>query len=480
MLTRRELLRLGLLGSASLLLNSKSLKAQVGASPPVTPFARPLPIPSLLSPVSSDATTDFYQITMRTAQVEIIPGLQTTVWGYNGLYPGPVINARSGRRVVVRQTNNLPENASVHLHGGHIAADSDGHPTDVIAPGAFKDYTYSNNQLPATLWYHDHLMDVTGRHVYMGLAGFYIISDEYEDALPLPKGRFDIPIVIQDRLFNADGSLNYSTGGMMNPGFTGDRILVNGAVQPFYLAERRKIRFRILNGSNSRIYNLALSSGQSIIQIGSDGGLLSAPVSRTSITLAPAERADVVIDFAANPIGSQVILKNLNGSGSVGDIMRFDVVPKRGGKWGVDNAIVPAMLRQVDRIPPSSASVTRTILLTAGMNAGVMRFTFNGLPFNPSRIDASPNLDATEIWTFSNQTGMPHPIHIHDIQWQILTIDGQPPTAADSGWKDTFLVPANGDASVIGKFTDYRGIYVFHCHNLEHEDNSMMGQFQVV
>ncbi len=480
MLTRREMLKLGLLGGSSLFLPISRVKAQTGGgSPPTTPFSVSLPIPQVLSPVSTDATTDYYAMTMRTAQAEIIPGLQTTVWGYNGKFPGPTIKARSGRRVVVRQTNDLSESVSVHLHGGHTAPGSDGHATDLLPPGSARDYFYPNDQLPATLWYHDHSLDVTGKHVYQGLAGFYIVTDDYEDSLPLPKGKFEVSLVIQDRLFNSDGSLSYNVGSMMNSGFLGDRLLVNGAIQPYLLVEKRKYRFRILNGSNSRIYNLALNSNQAFVQIGSDGGLLSAPVSRNSIILAPGERVDLVIDFAGYATASKIILKNLDGTGTTADIMRFDVMARHSGKWGVDNAIIPTAFRPVDRIPAASAALTRTFTLNGGMSAGRMIFTFNSRPFDASRIDASPQLNSTEIWNFINQTNMPHPIHIHDIQWQILDINGQTPSPAELGWKDTFLVPASGQTRVIGKFTDYRGTFMFHCHNLEHEDTGMMGQLQV-
>lgn len=474
---RRDFLKMGLLGGAGLLLNPKISKAD---SPTTTPFTRPLPIPRILAPVAIDATTDYYDITMQTAQVEIIPGLQTTIWGYNGTTPGPTIKARRGRRVIVRQRNNLPEGVSVHLHGGHVASSSDGGPMDLIATGSFKDYEYANNQLPATLWYHDHAMDNTGPHVYKGLAGCYIITDDYEDSLPLPKGANDIPLVIQDKQFNSDGSLFYSAGAPSHGGFTGDRILVNGAIQPFLNVERRKMRFRILNGSNARPYNLALSNSQPIIQIGSDGGLLSAPVSRTNIPLTPGERADVIIDFAQSAPGTSIVLRNLYGLDTTADVMRFDVMIKRKAKWGIDEASIPSSFLMVDRIPAASAARTRDFNLTMQMGGGGMMWTLNGLGFDPDRIDATPSLDDIEIWRFINQTSMDHPMHLHLVMFQILDINGNQPSAANLGWKDTVNVQAGTTVRVIAKFTDYRGVYTFHCHNLEHEDHSMMSQFQVV
>ncbi len=482
---RRDVLKLGLLSGVGLAWPSPARASHDGGSgsPPVTPFQRPLPIPPVLAPARSAGTTDYYEITMRQAQVEIVPGKLTTIWGYNGIYPGPTLKVRSGRHAVVSQTNHLNESISVHLHGGHTPPDSDGHPMDLVAPGASKDYDYPNNQIPATLWYHDHAVDVTGRHVYMGLAGFYLMSDAYEDALPLPKGVNDVPLLIQDRLFNSDGSFNYPLNDdTIDSGVLGDRLLVNGAIQPYFQVGRRKVRFRIVNGSNARVYKLALSSG-GFIQIGSDGGLLSAPVSRTSISLAPAERVDVVIDFSPYSLGTSVVLKNQNGDGGFGggsssattDIMRFDVVRNE-----ADNSAIPSTLRTVTRMSASSAARTREFSLGRAFINGRRVWVINGELFDPSRFQATPRLNDIEIWKFRNDSGEAHPMHIHDIEFQILDVNGRVPAAGDKGWKDTVLVPAFGSARVISKFTDNTGVYVFHCHKLEHEDHAMMAQFEVI
>ncbi|MCL4370282.1 MAG: multicopper oxidase domain-containing protein, partial [Chloroflexi bacterium] len=324
MFTRREFIKLGLLGGASLFAPALPAGAQTAL--------RPLPIPRTLSPIQSDSTTDYFLLTMKQAQVEILPGLETTIWGYDGEFPGPTIRARSGRSVVVRQINELPERMSVHLHGGHVAPDSDGHPTDLIPPGASRDYIYPNSQDACTLWYHDHAMDATAPHVYRGLAGMYIIEDDFEKDLPLPRGDYDVPLVIQDRSFNPDGSLSYTLtsqgmmggmmggmrglgGGMMGGGmmgmmgdrvFLGNTVLVNGAVQPYLEVATRRYRFRLLNGSNAREYSLALSSGRPFVQVGTEGGLLPAPVSRSSILVAPGERADVIVDFSPHEPGQSV------------------------------------------------------------------------------------------------------------------------------------------------------------------------------
>jgi spore coat protein A len=441
-------------------------------------FNSPLPKSPVLAPTSSDATTDYYDMTMQVGVKEILPGKQTAIWGYNGLYPGPTIKARSGRQTVVRQVNNLQESMSVHLHGGHTPPESDGHPTDLIGPGATKTYVYPNNQAAATLWFHDHAIDVTGRHVYMGLAGFYLLSDSFEDSLPLPKGDNDVALLIQDRLFNSDGSLNYPiTDQTIRSGVTGDTLLVNGAIQPYLQVGRRKMRFRILNGSNARIYKVALSTGDALTQVGSDGGLLSTPVLRPAISVAPAERVDVVIDFSKYPVGTEIVLKNQNSfsTPSLPDIMRFDVVREE-----ADESSIPSTLRLVPRLPESSASVTRTFDLSQTFQNGRSDiWTINGKLYDPAIVDAKPRLNATEIWTFRNFSDQAHPMHIHDIECQILDVDGTPPAPGDDGMKDTFLVPAGSTLRVIGTFTDNLGEYVSHCHILEHEDHAMMINFAV-
>ena len=450
--------------------------------PPRAAFQVALPILPVLAPTSTDPTTDYYDLTMQVGQKEILSGRLTTIWGYNGLYPGPMIKAERGRTVVVRQLNNLQESMSVHLHGGHTPPASDGLPYDLIGPGAMKTYTYPNNQAAATLWYHDHAIDTTGRHAYMGLAGMYIIHDPAEDVLGLPNGANDVGLALQDRLFNYDGSLNYPlTDSTISSGVLGDTLLVNGALQPYFQVARRKMRFRIVNGSNSRIYKLALSTGDPLVQIATDGGLLSAPVSRSAIVVAPGERIEVVIDFANYALGTSLILKNQDTTNPLlPDVMRFDVVSDAIDQSVVLEKLAPIKATGRKEVP----AVNRTFTLEPGTFKGRPIWTVNGVLYDPLRIDAMPQLNTTEIWTFQNNSGQVHPMHIHDIQWQIVDVNGVPPSAGDAGPKDTFLVPArvmgvSGTVRVMGTFTDNVGGYVSHCHNLEHEDHAMMFNFQV-
>jgi len=331
----------------------------------------------------------------------------------------------------VRQINNTNVRTTTHLHGGHMPAGYDGHPVDYVNPGSSKDYYYTNKQVPAT--------DVTGDQVYAGLAGFYLMDDDYERSLGLPSGDREVAIVIQDRTFAADGSLIYNDNIM---GELGDTILVNGTPYPYFEVDAARYRIRILNGSNARSYNLVLSNGASFVQIGSDGGLLEAPVVRNS--------------------------------------RRFDVA-----RAADDPSVIPQVLRPIERLDPAAAVQTRQWVF--GMRGGAMPWVINGQPYDENRVDAFPRVGTTEIWELTNRTGMMHPVHIHDIMWQILDINGRPPAPEDAGWKDTFKVPPMGTVRVIGRFDDYVGdpneittAYMMHCHILEHEDHAMMTQFIVV
>jgi spore coat protein A, manganese oxidase len=516
-ISRRKLLKLGAMAGAGLALPLGTLSIPAGRmaasasvrSPSVEPFVAPLPIPSVLEPKRTDSSVDYYEITQRVGSQEILPGLKTEVWGYEGIFPGPTIEATSGRRVVIRQWNELPVPVSTHLHGGKTPPESDGYPTDLILPKGhgsrpsthtqhgsmgghshdFKDYVYPNEQRAATLWYHDHHMDFTGPQVYKGLAGMYILHDEVEDSLALPAGEKEVPLVIADRTIRYDGSLYYpsidpmlhepgvlasATNGMYS-GVFGDTILVNGTPWPRMEVSNTMYRFRILNASNARIYELALDppppGGEPFVQIGSDGGLLEAPISHESIVAAPGERFDVVVDFSRYPVGAEVTLKNLRGEGRTTDVMRF-AVTRREKEWNS----VPGRLAPDLEFPNSGdAEVTRRFQFTAGVFGGMS--TINGEVFDPDRIDASPRLGSTEIWEISADPA--HPVHLHLVHFKVLSRDGGPPGPYDVGWKDTVSLEG-GTVRVAARFEGWRGKYVFHCHNLEHEDMMMMSNFEVV
>ena len=436
------------------------------------PGSRPLlPRIPTLAPTSSDGSMDFYDIHMMAGTAQVRPGPATPIWGFNGTWPGHTVRARSGKLVVLRQHNDLPENMSIHLHGAFVAATSDGHPTDYVAPGTFKDYSYPNNQIATTLWFHDHVMDLTGIHVYKGLAAFYLIGDAFEDGLGLPSGDREIPLLIQDRSFNANNSLSVTGFDpiALDPGFHGNEICVNGVIAPRLDVGRYKIRFRMVNGSNARRYRLELSNGAGLIVIGTDGGLLPAPVTVTAIEMAPAERFDFIIDFSSYAMGTSFYLRDAAFGGR--DVLRFDV-----NQPGADTPAIPLTLRPI--VPFNEGDAVRTRTFTFAKTGD--NWTMNGLEYDPGRIDASPNLGDIEIWELVNNSLFAHPFHIHLIQTQVLDIAGAAPPPELAGWKDTLLVKASQTVRIIGRFEGFAGTYVFHCHNLEHEDHRMMLQFQTV
>jgi len=519
-ITRRHFLKMGTMAGVGLALPLGTLSVPVGRlaassgvrSPDVEPFAVPLPIPPVARPVHTHGGADFYEIIQRTARQEILPGLETEVWGYDGVFPGPTIEARRDRPVVVRHTNELPVPVSVHLHGGKTPPGSDGYPTDLItpkgsshahgghrhgggrggrAPGGgvhrgHKDYRYPNGHRAATLWYHDHRMDFTGPQVYRGLAGLYVLRDDVEEGLPLPKGEKDVPLVIADRTFREDGSFYYPSldptlqgepGVLAHAanGMFGDTVLVNGAPWPQLEVSNTMHRLRILNASNARSYDLALDppppGGKPLVQVGSDGGLLGAPISHDSIVAAPAERFDVVVDFSRYPVGTKVTLKNLRGEGKTRDVLRF-VVARREKEEG---ALPDKLATDLDFPDPADVEVTRRFRFIAGVFGGMS--AINGEVFDPGRVDARPRLGSTEVWEISADPS--HPFHMHLVHFKVLSRDGGPPGPHDAGWKDTVSLEG-GSVRVAVRFEGWRGRYVFHCHNLEHEDMMMMANFEVV
>ena len=434
-----------------------------------TPFQADMRIPPTLVPVRRTATEDHYAVTIQEGRAEIIPGTLTPVYGYDGIYPGPTIRVRKGRTAVVRQTNALPFAQNVHLHGGIAPAEFDGHPMDLIAPGASFDYRYPNEQDAATLWYHDHAHGLSARTMFYGLAGCYIVEDDLEAELELPTGDFDVPLVIQDRAFNADGSLRYTEN--VDEGFLGDTIVVNGTVAPRFAVKRALYRLRFVNASNAREYRLQLADGGPMLQIAGDGGLLEAPVSRPAIRIGPAERIDVLVDFRRYRSGANVVLRNTLAEGSATDVMRFDVTGK-----STDSGRVPTRMRP--RVELSAPVATRRWDLTFG-NSGTPQWELSGLAFEMDRIDARPRLGTTERWLFVNRSHRLHPMHLHGVHFRVLERSSGAVPAWERGWKDTVMVGLDETVIVQPRFAPYPGRFVFHCHNLEHQEKAMMLQMEV-
>jgi len=493
-ISRRQALKMAALAGGSIVLpiGLQYRGYAQRANDPVQPFTLGFRTPPVLSPVRSDATTDYYQITMQTAQVGILPGQTTEIWGYNGIFPGPTIKQRKDRQSVVRFINNiaikqrsnrlsmwfpktLSVNTSVHLHGMASQPQYDGYARDFVSTGYYKDYVYPNTNA-ATLWYHDHAHGRTSQNVYMGLAGMYIVQDDNELNLPLPKDDYDIPLIIQDKQFASDNSLIFNDQAHVR--LMGDVITVNGVPWPRMEVANRKYRFRVLNASISRSYRLALSTGDDLIVIGADGGLMPAPVNTKDMRLATGERYDLIIDFSKYPIGTQVVLENLglpnnDDFNDTDKIMRFDVV-----RAETDNSSVPSTLRNIEFIPESLAVRTRNF--TVQQRSSDKLWVINNNGWDRNRVDANPQLEDVEIWTFNNTANVSfHPMHLHLIDGRILDRNGQQPFVYERGLKDVFYVGENETVRVIGRFRPHTGKYMYHCHNIVHEDHDMMSQFEV-
>ena len=422
--------------------------------------------PLLFPPVNTNTNVS---IGINEACVQILDGPCTNMWTYGGTYPGLTIRRPTGQSTYVTFANNLGPAAgemTVHNHGNHSTADNDGQPDTLLIPmGGSRTYAYEgieegNNQRGKMQFYHDHRMDVTGRNVWMGLTGLYIVDDP-ADPSTLPSGEFDLPLAIADRQFDLKNQIPY----VFNPnGVTGDKFLVNGVYQPYLEVGDRKYRFRILNASNFRTYFLELSSGDSFIQIGTESGLLPVPVTRAGMRIGPAERMDVVVNFAGQLGQNIYLVDGLTGT----QLLEFRVTQDV-----TDDSVVPATLRPLPDIGEPSVTRNWSFDQTAG------HWTINGLRFDPSRVDARPALGTTEKWVFTNPTGQAHTVHIHDVSQQCLSRNGgacYPYEALKETW---YLAPGEV-LEVKLKFTDHVGMYMLHCHMMEHEDDGMMTQFEVV
>lgn len=475
------------------------------------PFRQPLRVPPILAPYRTNASTDFYQLTARPASISIIPGTTTPIFGFNGIFPGPTIVSRRDRTTTVLHRNELPTPIVVHLHGGHTLASSDGYPIDLVYPSDLsylhahqlpgtgmpgmpgmhpdategdvshgeRSYTYPMHQRAATLWYHDHRMGFTGPNVWRGLAGFHLVHDEEEDALALPTGRYELPLFLSDRSFAADGSFLYPSvdatlvntpgvTGAFTAGVLGDVMLVNASPWPRVPVDRASYRLRILNGCNARRLSLRLDPppADGIVQIGTEGGLLAAPAAHTDFVLAPAQRLDAIVDFSQYRPGIAVTLHDDFGEGEMGRVLQFVVGSEQAPRFRV-----PDYLSSFEALDDTRATRTRTFRFRAGGDGWVI----NAEPFSPDAVLARPRLGDVEIWELFSDFA--HPVHTHLDPFQILGRGIGGPGPHDAGWKDTIDLRPAEQARIAVRFTDYTGKFVFHCHNLEHEDMAMMANF---
>lgn len=542
--TRRRLLQYGGLASAGLMAlrawasspmamdaamkqamarKSHAARAKTMDALKLASFVDPLPLPVLQKPLGRRSVAalgakdaPYYAIHVREIQCKMHRNLPpTTLFGYGATSAPVLFEARSGEGVLIDWINDLPphhflpvyplyppdpamENApptriSTHLHGARVPSVSDGYPTEWYGPGRSKVDYYPNGQDAAPLWCHDHAMGVSRYNEVAGLMGWYLLRDSVEESLGLPSGRYELPLLIYDRIFKPDGQLYYPNPpdqGAWSEEFLGDAMMVNGKLRPYHEVEPRKYRLRIANTANARFFALSLSNGQSFQVVGTDQGLLSVPVERTMIVLAPAERADLIVDFS-HARGQNIVLQN----------GQFDMMQFRVGNTPVaDDSHVPRTLRPVHRIPTSDAVRTRYLTLDEylGKNGWAMVMLLNHKHWS-APVTEIMKLGTTEIWSLVNLTLETHPIHLHMIRFQIL--DRRPfsvddylstntlplrymgpavsPEPQEMGWKDTVQCPPGLVTRIIVPFQPYAGRYLWHCHILEHEANDMMRPYEI-
>lgn len=452
-------------------------------------FSKPLPIPPLLENLDTTGKSAFFTMNAQRGNVSFFPDKTTLTLGYNGSFLGPTIRVRNGQRFQIKVNNNLPQVTTLHWHGLHVPARWDGGPRQPIPAGTAWNPDFVIRQEAATLWYHPHAMGLTGEQVYHGLAGMFFIEDEVSDSLNIPKtyGVDDIPLVIQDRRFFADGQFAYvqNMHDVMN-GVVGNYLLVNGTIQPTLTIPKGQVRLRLLNGSNSSIYRIGFDDKRTFHVIASDGGFLKRPVPMNNIMLSAGERAEIVVDFSGESAFALISLLVEQMGSRTFEAMRIAV------KGTPEVTTLVQSLRKTEKIPEGEASVHRNFIMeTMSMGRGRMgmgmmgrRLTINGKKMDINRIDEQVKLGSTEIWEITNRSAMmmsmPHSMHLHDVQFQILSRNGRLPALHEQGRKDTVLIMPGETVQIISRFHDYTGIYMYHCHLLEHEDDGMMGQFEVV
>ncbi|GJF34950.1 multicopper oxidase [Kitasatospora sp. NE20-6] len=441
---------------------------------------RRLPIPPLAESRTEDGVR-WFTLEARPGLASIVPGKSTPTWGYSQDILGPTLRARSGETVGVRVSNHLPEPTSVHWHGLHLPARFDGGPHQPIAPAAAWNPSWVINQPAATLWYHPHPHGSTQVHTYRGLAGLFLVDDDTGDRTGLPNeyGVDDLPVIVQDKKLNPDGTLDERNDP--GTGLLGPTVTANGITGAYAPVTSERVRLRILNGSTMRVYNLGLDDDSEFEMVASDGGLLTAPVRLRRLVLTPGERAEVVVRMQA---GRPRTLRSFPAPAPG----RAD----RGSASGADRSeeFEILLLSPRPQLRPSTAAPSKLATIPPPVTTGAVARTFeldgsriNGLPMDMNRIDVTATVDVPELWTVTNTHNRVHNFHIHDNHFQVLDVDGSSPPPELAGWKDTVAVPPSGSvrlAVVFRNHTDPENPYMYHCHLMRHEDDGMMGQFLVV
>jgi FtsP/CotA-like multicopper oxidase with cupredoxin domain len=507
-ISRRQVLLLGGLGAAGAGLLTLPLRdVEAGAASALDPgeLPRPFQTPFVQAPIlrpdrsSIDpvdgALVQHYTVAEIAASAAILPRLKTPILAYNGIFPGPTVSVEQGTKVVLRVRNQLPPKhpfdghplyTSTHLHGSASLPQYDGYANDLTNPGFRKDYRHPNFQPARTLWYHDHAVHHTALNVYSGLAAQYHLHDPVERAL-LPQGEFDVALTINDAMFALDGSLGWDNND--HSGLWGDVILVNGRPWPVMQVKKRVYRFRVLNASISRSLRPTLSTGDPVTMVATDGGLMPTSQTVASWRHAPAERYEILIDFRKYTPGQRIVLRNLSNKNNVdyeftGSIMAFDVVADTVDTSDPTWNTIPVQLTPCEVMSLQSSAATIQRSFRVNRNNGL--WTVNGGTWEQvvasefREVLANPELNSVEVWEFANNAGgWFHPMHVHLVDFQILSRNGQAPFAYEKGPKDVVYVGENESVKVLMKFGPHSGRYMIHCHNTVHEDHDMMVQYRV-
>ncbi len=480
-LTRRNLLlgtaAIGATGGATALLFTQSSKAAT-----VGGIKNPLAIPPLDEGVM-DADVKVFDLNIQDGTTEFIAGLKTPTKGINGAFLGPVMRFDAGDEVRLNVTNSLREKTTLHWHGFHLPARADGGPHQVINPGTTWSPEFKVRQKASTMWYHSHLMGKTAEQVWAGIAGMIIVDDEEAKALGLPEtyGVDDIPVALQDRTILADGTMPYAPNMHDNMmGLTGNIPMANGTIGAVFDVTTSLVRLRLLNGANGSIYSIGFSDGRSFKKIASDGGLLAQPVEMELLSLAPGERAEIIVDMSD---GENTTLTHFVRLSQTELSPEFAFLELRPAQDLASSNPLPAKLATLAPAIAAKAVNTRRFVLDMRGMMMMGRFTINNTQMDMNVINEVIPVNTTEIWELENRSRMSHPFHVHNTQFRILDRDGTPVGPPEQGLKDTVLLRAGERARILIRFDDYTDPelpYMYHCHILEHEDAGMMGQFTVV
>lgn len=446
-------------------------------------FARPLAIPPLAESTRDASGARVFNLDIQAGRTAFKDGRETETWGVNGAFLGPTIRAKRGEEIAFAVHNGLDEGTSIHWHGMHLPAVMDGGPHQEVEPDGIWTPQWTLDQPASTLWYHPHPHGRTGAHVYRGLAGMFIVDDDESEGLGLPAeyGVDDVPLIVQDRKFDDDNQFDDSGNFFSMQGILGDEIMVNGTLGPYVEVSTRLVRLRLLNGSVSRLYNFGFSDDRPFSLIATDGGLLPSAWETDRLQLSPGERAEIVVAF--EPDETVVLRSYPADEGYEGPLGRFngaddqlDVCEFRAAGVLADETAIPEAMGTAPDLADAEVAEERSFELS-GFNQ------INGESMDPQRIDFGVREGTVEVWEVTNVDGFMHNFHVHDVQYQVLSVDGEEPPERLRGWKDTVQLIPHKRYRLAMRFADYTDPnlpYMYHCHILAHEDAGMMGQFVVL